>query len=75
MQATWGNKLGGTPPAPWWGDAIKAARQSNPKGAADLVFLADTYWGREWELLECGFDFATDKAMYDRCEDRMGLPG
>ena len=32
----------------------------------DFVFMAEAYWGLEWELQQQGFDFTYDKTLYDR---------
>ncbi|HEX5111156.1 MAG TPA: hypothetical protein VFV95_22040, partial [Vicinamibacterales bacterium] len=33
-----------------------------------FLFIAEAYWGREWELQQLGFDFCYDKTLYDRLE-------
>jgi len=48
--------------APFWPDAICAARTRNP----DFLFLAEVYWDREYNLLQEGFDYCYDKRFYDR---------
>lgn len=32
----------------------------------DFIFIAETYWGLEWELQNLGFDFTYDKKLTDR---------
>ncbi|MFL5416622.1 MAG: alpha-amylase family glycosyl hydrolase, partial [Myxococcales bacterium] len=49
-------------PAPFWPKAIAAVRRSNP----EFTFLAEAYWGLEWELQQQGFDYCYDKRLYDR---------
>ena len=66
MIATWGEEKLQGKPVPFWSEAIKTAKAKSNNG--QCTFLADCYWGKEWELLEQGFDFATDKTLYDRCE-------
>jgi hypothetical protein len=46
----------------FWADAIQATRASHP----DFLFIAEAYWGLEWELQQLGFDFTYDKTLYDR---------
>jgi hypothetical protein len=31
-----------------------------------FLFIAEAYWGLEWELQQQGFDFCYDKVLYDR---------
>jgi hypothetical protein len=47
---------------PFWPDAIAHAREVSPS----FMFMAEVYWGREWELQQEGFDFTYDKRLYDR---------
>ena len=47
---------------PFWNDAIEQVRKKHPK----FLFLAEVYWGREYELQQAGFDFVYDKEFYDR---------
>lgn len=60
FNTTWGN-LGGRMTDEFWPKAIQAVRQRHP----DFVFLAESYWNREWELQQMGFDFTYDKPFYD----------
>jgi Alpha amylase, catalytic domain len=32
----------------------------------DFLWIAEVYWGREWELQQLGFHFTYDKRLYDR---------
>jgi hypothetical protein len=32
----------------------------------EFVFMAESYWDREWDLQQQGFDFTYDKVLYDR---------
>jgi hypothetical protein len=63
IERTWGDRLG----SEWirdsfWTEAIPAVRERHP----DFVFMAEAYWGLEWELQQQGFDFTYDKTLYDR---------
>ncbi|ACF46702.1 MAG: alpha-amylase family glycosyl hydrolase [Prosthecochloris sp.] len=57
---TWGS-LSGPMPEEFWGKAISAVKQLFP----DFIFLAESYWDKEWELQQQGFDFTYDKPFYD----------
>ena len=63
IERTWGDRIG----TDWiresfWTEAIPAVRERHP----DFVFLAESYWDREWDLQQQGFDFTYDKVLYDR---------
>jgi hypothetical protein len=65
---TWGRLTGPRPPTEFWSDLIPSIKRSFP----DFLFIADTAWGREWDL-ECqGFDFCYDRSLYDRL--KVGSP-
>jgi glycosidase len=55
----WAHLLGNTPPpaSEFWTEARKAA--------PNLILLAEAYWGTESRLIDLGFSFAYDKALYD----------
>ncbi len=57
---TWGN-LGGMMNEEFWPRAIQSVKKKHP----DFLFLAESYWDREWELQQMGFDFTYDKPFYD----------
>ncbi len=59
---TWGEKAGVKPKAEYWLEVISAVKKKHP----DTVFIAETYWDLEWELLQLGFDYCYDKRLYDR---------
>jgi glycosidase len=61
---TWGERAGLPPATDYWRDVIPAVRDAHP----DFVFIAEAYWGLEWELQQQGFDFCYDKRLYDRLE-------
>ncbi|TCD47623.1 alpha-amylase family glycosyl hydrolase [Chlorobium sp. N1] len=60
FNTTWKN-LGGHMKDEFWGPAIQAVRKRHPK----FVFLAESYWNKEWELQQQGFDYTYDKPFYD----------
>ena len=60
FNTTWGN-LGGYMEKEFWNSAIKAVKLRHP----DFLFLAESYWDKEWELQQQGFDFTYDKPFYD----------
>lgn len=57
FQRTWGISA-----PPFWPDAINKVHTANP----DFVFMAEVYWGLEWELQQQGFNYCYDKCLYDR---------
>lgn len=59
---TWGRD----PLVEFWADAIAAVKARYP----DFVFIAEAYWGLEWQLMQLGFDFCYDKTLYDRLTHR-----
>jgi len=60
FNTTWSN-LGGAMKEEFWSVAIAAVKQRHP----DFLFLAESYWSKEWELQQLGFDFTYDKPFYD----------
>ena len=48
----------------FWTDAIALL--------PDFMWIAEVYWGREWELQQLGFQFTYDKRLYDRL--RLATP-
>ncbi len=60
FNTTWEN-LAGKMTEEFWPKAIEAIRHKHPK----FIFLAESYWNREWELQQMGFDFTYDKPFYD----------
>jgi len=62
---TWGDvATSADPPAEgeFWSEAILAVREKHPA----FVFIAESYWEREWDLQQLGFDFTYDKKLYER---------
>jgi len=60
FDTTWGS-LCGSMPEEFWPKAISAVKAEYP----DFIFLAESYWNKEWELQQHGFDFTYDKPFYD----------
>lgn len=60
---TWWEFIGGElPKEEFWHQALTAVREKYP----EFVFIAEVYWGLEWEIQEMGFDYTYDKVLYDR---------
>ena len=60
---TWGNFVKEqSPQEEFWPQIIEEIKAENP----GFVFLAEVYWGLEWEVQEMGFDYTYDKTLYDR---------
>jgi hypothetical protein len=64
FEGTWGRRVGRHPELEYWTEVIPTVRESHP----DCLFIAEAYWGREWELQRLGFDYCYDKSLYDRLE-------
>lgn len=50
------------PQEEFWPKAIKHIKDKNNY----FMFLAEVYWGLDWEVQQLGFDFTYDKTLYDR---------
>ena len=50
------------PEREFWEEAISAVKDKHPH----FTFLAEVYWGLEWQLQQMGFDYTYDKVIYDR---------
>jgi len=50
---------------PFWRGCLDRVRAEHP----GTLFMAEVYWGREYELQQAGFDFTYDKILYDRLLD------
>ncbi len=60
---TWWEFIGGNlPKEEFWSCALEAVHQQYP----DFTFIAEVYWGLEWEIQQLGFDYTYDKVLYDR---------
>jgi glycosidase len=64
FQQVWGEVVGGhsRPESEFWSDAIQEVKQKH----SEFIFIAEAYWGLEQTLLDLGFDYTYDKALYDR---------
>ncbi|HWQ25480.1 MAG TPA: alpha-amylase family glycosyl hydrolase [Chlorobaculum sp.] len=60
FNTTWEN-LGGKMTEEFWPKAIQSVKKKHP----GFLFLAESYWNREWDLQQVGFDFTYDKPFYD----------
>jgi hypothetical protein len=61
---TWQQHVGPAPSKEYWIEMIGAVRAQYPQ----FMFIAEVYWGKEYELLLQGFDYCYDKVFYDRVE-------
>ncbi|HEY6286229.1 MAG TPA: alpha-amylase family glycosyl hydrolase [Ktedonobacteraceae bacterium] len=64
FERTWGRRVGGPPPEEYWSEIIQSVRLEHP----NMLFMAEAYWGLEWDLQQLGFDYCYDKRLYDRLE-------
>jgi glycosidase len=65
FERTWGRK------APlFWPEATRRVRERTP----GFCFMAEVYWGREWDIQQQGFDYAYDKTLYDRLREGHARP-
>lgn len=59
----WWEFIGSTlPKREFWSEALESIRDEYP----EFTFIAEVYWGLEWEVQELGFDYTYDKVLYDR---------
>jgi glycosidase len=65
---TWGGRAGDVPLAEYWMEIISAVKAQH----LNMLFMAEAYWDREWELQQQGFDYCYDKRLYDRLEHEGG---
>jgi Alpha amylase, catalytic domain len=65
FERTWGRR-----PEPFWPRVIQQARDKVP----GFCFMAEVYWGLEWEMQQEGFDYAYDKRLYDRLREGRARP-
>ncbi len=59
---TWHGHVGDIPTKEYWKEMIGGVKKYYP----DFIFVAEAYWGKEYELITQGFDYAYDKVLYDR---------
>jgi hypothetical protein len=64
FERTWGARAGQKPAGEYWIDIIQAVKRASP----NFIFIAEAYWGLEWELQQQGFDYCYDKSLFDRLE-------
>jgi hypothetical protein len=64
FERTWSDRAGPRPTTEYWVEVISATKEKHP----GFLFIAEAYWGLEWELQQKGFDFCYDKTLYDRME-------
>lgn len=60
FEKTWGKAF--DKKETFWKPAIRKVKS----GRTDFLFIAEVYWGLEWELQQEGFDLTYDKTLYDR---------
>lgn len=65
FESTWKRRAGERPVEEYWPAIIAAVKQLNPS----FLFLAEVYWDMEGTLVEQGFDYCYDKALYDELLD------
>jgi glycosidase len=65
FERTWGRR-----PPLFWPDATRRVRERVP----GFTFMAEVYWGREWDMQQQGFDYTYDKTLYDRLRQRHARP-
>jgi hypothetical protein len=65
FERTWGLRS-----KPFWPEAIGRVRSAHP----EFLFMAEVYWGLEWELQQQGFDYTYDKRLYDRLRNLEARP-
>jgi len=49
-------------PGEFWKEAIEHVHAHHP----GFLFLAESYWNREWDLQQLGFHYTYDKTLYER---------
>ena len=64
FERTWGERAGAWPTTEYWPEVVQGVRKRCP----DVLFMAEAYWDKEWELQQQGFDYCYDKRLYDRLE-------
>jgi len=62
FEKTWGQRAGKRPETEYWQEILQAVRKTYP----ETLFMAEAYWGLEWELQQQGFNYCHDKRLYDR---------
>lgn len=67
---TWTKKAGQKPEQDFWASAILEIKQQFP----GFIFIAESYWDTEPDLLNQGFDFCYDKRYYDYLKEGAEKP-
>ncbi len=62
FQQTWAGDVDSPPMTEFWVEVIPQIKAQYP----EFVFIAEVYWGMEYELQQQGFDYTYDKLLYDR---------
>jgi glycosidase len=62
FEKTWGQRAGVRQETEYWQEILQAVRKQYP----ETLFMAEAYWGLEWELQQQGFNYCYDKRLYDR---------
>lgn len=63
FRKTWSEFLDdNVPETEFWPAVIAPVKAQHP----DFTFIAEVYWGMEYDLLQQGFDYTYDKVFYDR---------
>ena len=65
----WGERVFGSgkftePESEFWQESIGYIKKSYP----EFIFIAEVYWGLEYELMNLGFNYVYDKTFYDFLE-------
>ncbi|QQS22124.1 alpha-amylase [Candidatus Saccharibacteria bacterium] len=58
---TWGDRAGQAPDQEYWSEVIQAVKITNPA----FIFIAESYWDTERNLIQLGFNACYDKPIYD----------
>ena len=64
----WEGQAGTAPDTDFWQEVIAAVRTTSP----DFIFIAETYWDTEQQLISQGFDYCYDKPLYDHLLEERG---
>jgi hypothetical protein len=65
FERTWGIRV-----PLFWPEATRRVRERTP----GFSFMAEVYWGREWDIQQQGFNYAYDKTLYDRLREGHARP-
>ena len=68
FERTWGARAGPRPENEYSSEVIPGGADVYP----DVLFIAEAYWDKEWELQQQGFDYCYDKRLYDRPASMTG---